>query len=315
MVKNHPPHAQPPKIIFIAGPTAAGKSFVAFELAQKLQSEIVSCDAMQVYKEMTISSDKASTEMRKTVPHHLLDVCSVEAPFSVARYRELALAAIKDILSRGKIPVVVGGSGMYMMALLDGIFEYGELSPDIREKLKGELEAEGLGALYERLSQVDPEAAKKIAPTDAFRITRALEVFEGTGEKISELQKKRDGLWGKYDIRIFGLTRGRDELYRRVEARIDEMFDKGLVEEVRAVLKKKMTLNAARLIGVPEVQGFLEGGYDLDRAKYLMKLNTRHYVKRQMTWFRKDQRIEWLTMGNSETLEEIVRKIISALNH
>ncbi len=293
-------------IYFLVGPTAVGKSAVAIELALKLNAQIIACDAMQVYREACIASDKPSADMRARVAHHLIDVVSVEEEFNVARYRSLALAAIDAIHSRGQIPLVVGGSGMYMMALLDGLFEDGE--PDTA--LRASLNARELRELQAELLQVDPLAASHITGNDRKRIVRALEVFHTTGVPISEQQKKRDGLWGKYDIRIIALDRPREELYRRVEARIDQMFEVGLVDEVKMLLGKKLSSTGSKIIGLPEVKGFLEGEYDLERAEYLMKLHTRHYVKRQMTWFRKDKRLEWAMIGVDETPKDVVARVV-----
>ncbi|MBF0331688.1 MAG: tRNA (adenosine(37)-N6)-dimethylallyltransferase MiaA [Candidatus Omnitrophica bacterium] len=297
---------KPSSVVFLVGPTAVGKSAVAIELAQKLNAEIISCDAMQVYREASIASDKPLTAMRCSVVHHLIDIVSVEEEFNVARYRSLALAAIEDIRSRGKVPLVVGGSGMYMMALLDGLFDEG--TPDAAARAR--LDAQDVKALYARLLSVDPVAAGKIKSNDKMRIVRALEIFDTTGIPISEQQKKRDGIWGKYDIRIIALERPREELYARVEARIDAMFAAGLVDEVKTLLGKKLSSTGSRIIGLPEVKGFLDGEYDLERAKYLMKLHTRHYVKRQMTWFRKDKRLEWVMLGANEAVEDIVKRIL-----
>jgi tRNA dimethylallyltransferase len=296
-------------VIFLVGPTAVGKSAVAVELAALLNAEIISSDAMQVYREAVIASDKPSLQMRVLVKHHLMDVVSVEDEFNAARYRELALVAMADIHSRGKVPLFVGGSGMYMMALLDGLFDGGEVDAAVRARLDGHITDD----LYAQLQRVDPAAAGKISPHDKKRIMRALEVFETTGVPISEQQKKRDGIWGKYDIRIIGLERRREELYSRVEARVDEMFNAGLVDEVRALCEKKLSSTGSRIIGVPEVGGFIAGEYDLDRAKYLMKLHTRHYVKRQMTWFRKDKRIEWRMVGSDETPQDVAGRILETM--
>ena len=295
-----------PRVIFLVGPTAVGKSAVAVELAAALNAEIISCDAMQVYCEAVIASDKPSVQTRAQIKHHLMDVVSVEDEFNAARYRELALAAMADIHVRGKVPLIVGGSGMYMMALLDGLFAGGEVDPDVRARLDG-CQVEDL---YAELQRVDPAAAAKISANDKKRIMRALEVFETTGVPISAQQQKRDGIWGKYDIRIIALERPREELYSRVEARVDEMFVSGLEDEVRSLCTKKLSSTGSRIIGVPEVGGFLAGEYDLVRAKYLMKLHTRHYVKRQMTWFRKDKRIEWLMLEREETPQMAADRIL-----
>ncbi|MBF0619560.1 MAG: tRNA (adenosine(37)-N6)-dimethylallyltransferase MiaA [Candidatus Omnitrophica bacterium] len=281
------------EIIFVVGPTAVGKSAYAFDLAQACQGEIVSCDAMQVYREAMIVSDKPSLAMRQAVAHHVVDVVSVEEEFSVARYRDLALKAIADIMARGKRPIICGGSGMYMMALLDGIFEGAPPAPEIREALKAEWKMHGIEPLYARLSRVDPDAARKINANDPQRIIRALEIFEATGKLISQLQKERDGLWGKYLIQVIGLTRPRAVLYARAEGRIEAMFEQGLVAEIQGLLQQRLSSTASRMIGVREIGGHLAGDYGLDRAKYLMKLNTRHYIKRQLTWFRRDDRLEW----------------------
>jgi tRNA dimethylallyltransferase len=297
-------------VIFLVGPTAVGKSAVALELAPLLNAEIISCDAMQVYREALIASDKPSLEMRERVKHHLIDVVSVEDEFNAARYRELALVSMAQIHARGRVPLVVGGSGMYMMALLDGLFEGPEADLQLRVRLSSH-EAEDL---YAELKHVDPVAAEKIAPNDKKRIMRALEVFETTGVPISEQQKKREGIWGKYDIRVIGLERPREELYRRVEVRVDEMLHRGLVDEVRSLLTKKLSSTGSKIIGVPEVKGALNGAYDLDKARELIKLHTRHYVKRQMTWFRKDKRIEWLMIGQDDTVSVVVDKIMGLLN-
>ena len=180
-------------VVFLVGPTAVGKSAVAVDLAEFLHAEIISCDSMQVYREAVIASDKPSLVMRARVVHHLIDVVSVEDEFNVARYRELAVLAMAEIHARGKVPLIVGGSGMYMMALLDGLFEGGEVDPDVRAGL----EARSTEDLYAQLNRVDPVAASKISVNDKKRIGRALEVFATTGLPMSEQQKKRDGIWGR----------------------------------------------------------------------------------------------------------------------
>jgi tRNA dimethylallyltransferase len=203
-----------------------------------------------------------------------------------------------------------------MMAVLDGLFEGGGPDIDVRKRLSREAQGSGLPTLYVRLKSLDPMAADKISPNDLMRIVRALEVIEVTGLPMSTMQKKRDGLWdaGAEDIRIFVLNRERDELYRRVEARVAKMFDHGLVDEVRAVLAKKISPTAARLIGIPEVQGFLAGGYGLAEAQELMQRNTRHYVKRQLTWFRKEKRAEWIEISEGEGTAAVADRIMDLIH-
>jgi len=293
-------------LIFIVGPTACGKSAIATELGRSIDGEIISCDALQVYREIDIASDKPSAEVRRLLPHHLIDIVSVTEDFNVAHYRHWAIDAIEDISKRGKRTLIVGGSGMYMSILLDGIFEGMPVNEELKQELTEELSQKGPAFLHERLIQLDPLAAKKIHPNDPQRILRALMVVQSTGEPLSALQQKREGLWGTRPIQIFALNRPREELYQRVEARIDAMFEKGLVEEIRAIASLPLSQTAQKLIGIPEVMGYLKDEYELERAKYLMKLNTRHYVKRQLTWFRRDKRLTWIDMAPGQSNQEIV---------
>jgi tRNA dimethylallyltransferase len=202
---------------------------------------------------------------------------------------------------------------MYMSVLLDGIVE-GIVADDVlRQQLTRELAQKGQAFMHERLKVLDPQAAGKIHPNDPQRIIRALEVTLSTGQPFSQLQPKREGLWGTMPIKLFALNRPREELYRRVEARIDEMFTKGLVDEIKQVASMPLGLTASKIIGIPEVMGHLKGAYDLERAKYLMKLHTRHYVKRQLTWFRRDKRIEWIDIAAGQTVEQIAEIITGGL--
>ena len=229
--------------------------------------------------------------------------------FNVARYREFAASAIQDIQARGKIPLVIGGSGMYMSLLLDGIFEGTAPEEDLREELTKEERAKGLGFLHERLKALDPQAAAKIHPNDPQRIIRALEVALSTGQPLSRLQEKREGLWGKIPIKIFALNRPRQELYQRAEARVDDMFAKGLLEEIKQVSALPLSITARKIIGIPEIMGYFKGEYDLERAKYLMKLHTRHYIKRQLTWFRRDKRLTWIDISPDQSAAQVANLI------
>ncbi len=293
------------RIIFIVGPTGVGKSALGLALARKFNGAIVSCDAMQVYREVNIACDKPSHEARATVPHFMVDAASVTEEYNVAQYAKAANIAIETVLKEDKVPIVVGGSGMYVSVLLDGIFDAVYKDEALRERL---LLQEPL-KLHQELAAKDPQAAGKIHPHDLRRLVRALEVFQVAGRPISELQQNRTGLWGKYAITIVGLYRERSVLYAMAEERIDRMFAQGLVEEARSVCALPLSRTAKTVIGIPEVQGYLNGEYDLERAKYLMKLNTRHYVKRQLTWFRRDKRIEWIDI-DGESMEHIVERIL-----
>ena len=302
-----------PSVIFIVGPTAVGKSDIGLKLAQHINAEIVCCDAMQVYRDINIASDKPSPQAQACIPHHLVDIIPVTEEFNVAQYRQLAATAIQDIMNRGRTPLIVGGSGMYMSVLLDGIFEGVVVNEDLRQELSQELLTKGQTFMHERLKALDSQAAAKIHPNDPQRIIRALEVALSTGKSISSLQTKREGLWGQMPIQLFALNRPREELYQRAEARIEEMFAKGLLEEIKQVSTLPLSLTARKIIGIPEVSGYLNGEYDLERAKYLMKLNTRHYVKRQLTWFRRDKRLTWIDVASDQSASDVAGIILKRI--
>jgi tRNA dimethylallyltransferase len=282
-----------PKVIFLVGPTAIGKTDISLVLAEKLKAEIISCDSMQVYKGMDILTSKPGLKMRKKIPHHLIDAVSVDKEYNVSQYRTQALKKISQIHRKGKTPLFVGGSGLYMSVVIDGIFKAKAESPQVRQRLYRQAEKFGSAKLYAKLLDVDPQAAAKIHPNDTRRIIRALEVFMVTGKPISRLQTTRKGLSDKYDIEIFALDMPREELYRRIDARVDKMFELGLEEEVKKLLRQNLSRTARSAIGINEIKGYLDGRYGLEEARRLIKINSRHYAKRQLTWFRKDKRIVW----------------------
>jgi len=302
------------KIIVLVGPTAAGKSMIAFELAKRINAEIVSCDSMQVYKELNIASDKVPKSIRKRIFHHLIDVVSVSKNYNVSDYRKQAIKAIENIHDKGKLPLVVGGSGLYMKVLLDGIFEDGRSNTRTRKRLYALAEKYGKKYLYRRLLKVDSKAAGKIHPHDLRRIVRALEVYETTKKPISQQQKNTEGLYKDYDIKLFGLNIDRDKLYAKINQRVDEMFKKGLVKEIKKVLNKKLSLAARKIIGIQEILGFLSGKFSGEEALELIKRNTRRYAKRQLTWFRKEKRINWIQIKEKQKPVLVAKKIITLLN-
>ena len=298
------------KIIFIVGPTAVGKSDVAYSLAKRINGEIISCDSMQVYKELRVVTSKPSARMLKTAAHHLIGCVSVTEEFDVARFNTLALEAIRAIHARDHIPIVVGGSGLYMQILLDGIFPAAPKNEDIRNDLKDQARRHGSEYLYKKLQKVDSRAALRIHPNDARRIIRALEVYKTRREPISSLRKKRRGLWGTYDIKAVALTMDRDALYRRINQRVDDMFARGAVKEIEHLQGVPLSPMAERLIGLREIRGFLDGSYDEAHARELIKLNTRRFAKRQLTWFRKEKRLEWITVQENDTVKDITDKLM-----
>ena len=303
-----------PRIIFLVGPTAVGKSETAVCLAKRINAEIISCDSMQVYKGMDIITSKPPLASRRIIPHHLLSVISSAQEYSAFRYYKDASPKIKEILRRGKTPLIAGGTGLYMSILIDGIFKSAKPLEAIRNRLYKQAEELGSEYLYKRLKDIDPEAAAKIHPHDTKRIIRALEVFAATGQAISKLQKQRRGLGQEYDIKVFGLDMPREKLCKRIDERVEKMFNQGLVAEVKRLLKLKLSKTAAYAIGIKETKGYLDGTYDLEAAKRLVKRNTRLYAKRQLTWFRKDKRINWINIGDKEKPAGIAKRIYNIIN-
>lgn len=302
------------KIIILVGPTAVGKSSVAICLAKKIGAEIISCDSMQVYRKMDIITSKAGTAQRKKIKHHLLDVIDPGKEYNVAKYRKDALLICEKILWQGKFPLFVGGTGLYYSIIIDGLFPAVPEDKSIRGKLLKRLAAKGSGYLYQRLVKTDPESARKIHPHDSKRIIRALEVYLKTGKPISVLQKTRVGLGPEYEIKIFGLNSDRRFLYKKIDQRVDRMFRAGLAKEVRGLVKNKLSKTAACAIGIRELQGYFNGQYPLAEAKRLIQRNSRRYAKRQLTWFRKDKRIQWINIKSTESPAQITLKLWKKLS-
>ncbi len=301
------------QIIFITGPTAVGKTDTAIVLAKKIGAEIISCDSMQVYKGMDIITSKPTARQRRGVRHHLIGVVPVNREYNVSAYRRAAEVAVKDIIKRGSIPLFVGGTGLYVSVLVDGIFQDQAPSENIRLELYAEAQAKGSANLHAKLQLVDPQSAIKIHPHDTKRIVRALEVFTATGKPISVLQQQRSGLADKYDLRMFCLSADRQALYARIDARVERMLADGLIEEVRKLLKRKLSKTASYAIGIKELAGYLSGEYNLEQAKRLMQRNSRWYAKRQLTWFRKDKRIIWISLGPQDNAQSVAQRIIQQM--
>ena len=297
----------------MVGPTAIGKSHIAMSLARKLNAEIISLDSMQVYKGMDILSAKPSASMRKKIRHHLVGIIAPSRSFNAADYRKAAARSIKEIIKRKKIPLLVGGCGLYMSALLDGIFAEKAKDKAIRARLEQEAQKKGKGALYKRLRAVDPVAALKIHPNDLRRVVRALEVYEKCGTPISELQKKRKGITAEYNVRVFGLNMERAVLYSRINKRVEDMFNEGLLKEERRLLKGRLSRTASAAIGIREFKEYFDEKHSLEETRAAIQHNSRQYAKRQLTWFKKDKRVEWLQIKNKDTARNITGRILKAL--
>ena len=278
-------------VVFLVGPTASGKTSLSLKLAKKLNAEIISCDSMCVYKDMDILTSKPTKRDRGKVKHHLIDIISPGKEFSVAEYRRLALEAIEGIFKRSKTPLFVGGSGLYVKAIVDGLFPSGKKDLAFRKRQDQLARKYGNVYLHNKLKRIDPASAKKIHPNNLRRVIRALEVYYTEKKRPSELKRKTEPLG--YKFKIFGLKIERERLYSNIDERVEEMFRQGLIEEVKRLSKKRLSVTARNALGYKEVLGYLKGKYSLEDAKYLLKRNTRHFAKRQLTWFRADERILW----------------------
>ncbi|MBW1819832.1 MAG: tRNA (adenosine(37)-N6)-dimethylallyltransferase MiaA [Deltaproteobacteria bacterium] len=291
-----------PKLIIISGPTAAGKTDVALELAEPLGGEIISADAMQVYKHMDIGTAKPAPEQLARVPHHLIDVVAPDEPFSAAIFRTMADAVIQGLHEKGRLSFVVGGTGLYIKALIRGLFPAPEQDETIRKRLRDEAKTSGSDVLYARLQQVDPAAAGKLHPNDTYRIIRALEVHELTAQPISQLQASHGFQDRRYRILWIGLTLDRDILYDRIDQRVDLMLASGLLEEVKQLLDQgySSNLKSMRSIGYRHMADHLEQGVAWDETVRLLKRDTRRFAKRQLTWLRAYPEIQWMEPGDRE---------------
>jgi tRNA dimethylallyltransferase len=300
------------RVLVILGPTCVGKTQVSLKLADILKGEIVSFDSRQIYKYMDVGTAKPSKEDRSRFRHHLIDLISPDEKFTAADYGKKARQIIREIAGRNRQPIAVGGSGLYLRALMEGFFKGPEADERIRRKLEREAQEFGGPHLFRRLRETDPEAAERIHPNDLVRIVRALEVYEITGKTISLLQ--REGDYEQFPVRFvqIGLNIERSELYRRIDRRVEEMISAGLPEEVKALKRKGFSprLRSLKTVGYQELFAYLEGEVDLPTAVENIKLNTRHYAKRQLTWFRKVEDVTWLDVED----DQLIRKILSCFS-
>ncbi len=295
-------------ILVIAGPTASGKTAVGIELAQRLNGEIVSADARQIYRFMDIGTAKPTAEERAAARHHLIDFVTPDKDYSAGQFAEDASVVIEDILSRGKVPIVVGGAGLYIRALFDGFSPMPKIPMEIRTRLKKE-GRDCLLKLYKRLCEVDPEWAAKIQATDTQRILRGLEVYEVSGKPLSEHQKVPPTPPIRQAASYFGLSWEREALYDRINARACLMLENGLIEETASLRDRGYTpdLNALNAFGYREIFQYLDGETTLDRALANLQQGTRRYAKRQMTFFRKNERIVWVDGSDGGVADAIVQ--------
>lgn len=290
-----------------------GKTALSIEIAKRVHGEIVSADSMQIYKEMDIGSAKPTKEEMEGIPHYLLDFVSPKERYSVADYKKEATKAIEEILKKGKTPIVVGGTGLYIDALIYNI-DYPEIEFDetYRKQLERRVEQEGLPSLYEEANQIDEQAMKRISPNDQKRILRVLEVYHQTGKTKTEQELMSRQKEVPYDYQVYALTMPREQLYDRINKRVDIMLEQGLVEEVKKILETYPEIpTAIQALGYKEIKEYLEGNVEKEEAIETIKQETRRYAKRQLTWFRKNKQTKWLDANQDK---ENIKIILEGMN-
>lgn len=305
-------------VLVIVGPTCSGKTHLSLKLAQSIPGEIISADSRQIYKYLDIGTAKQSSQELEKVKHHLINILDPSDKYNASVFEKDAERIIDTLIKKSKIPIVVGGSGLYIQALIDGIFNTAEKDEEYRKELHQKRNELGNKFLHEELKKVDPQSADKMLPQNWKRVMRALEVFHLTSEPIWKHHKKQSAKGAKerkFNFKQFGLNWDRELLYKNIDKRVDEMIAKGFVDEVKNILNKgyDRNLNSLNTVGYKEIIEHLEGNLTLERTVDLIKRNTRHYAKRQLTWFRKDKRIQWFDIRDFEELDQVAEKIIHSL--
>ena len=299
-----------PKVIVICGPTASGKTTLSIQLAQKINGEIISSDSMQIYKDMNIGTAKPDQQEMQGIKHYLLDFVEPNQRYSVADYKKDAENAIEDILQKGKVPIIVGGTGLYVDSLIYGI-EYPniEFDENYRKELERRVEKEGLEKLYEKAKKIDPQAMKKISRNDQKRILRVLEIYNATGKTKTEQEIESRKNEVKYDYRVFAINMDREKLYDRINKRVDIMIQKGLIEEVENLLKKYNEFpTAMQGLGYKEVVEYIQGKVLKEDMIENIKRESRRYAKRQITWFKKNKQTIWIEPQDLQKILDEIHK-------
>jgi len=299
------------RVIVITGPTCSGKSYLGLKLAQLINGEIISADSRQIYKKLSAGTAKPSATDLQKVKHHFIDILNPDEDYDTNKFSIQAEKVINEIQEKNKTAVVVGGSGLYIKALIDGIIESADKDEDLREKLLSKKEKYGVEFLYNELKKVDPVSAEKMLPQNWKRVIRALEVYHLTGRPIWQHHINQNKI-PKFNFYQIGLNWDREILYRRIEERVDEMIEIGLVEEVKRILDNgyDKNLNSLNTVGYKEIISFLDNEITLDRAIELIKRNTRRYAKRQLTWFKADERIKWYNVSSQEDIDDLILQLI-----
>lgn len=307
MSKEQNQSVQKQKLLVLLGPTAVGKTALSLELAQTFQAEIISGDSMQVYRGMDIGTAKASSAERALVPHHLIDIRDPDQSYAVSDFQEECQQAIEAIAARGRLPFIVGGTGLYIQSVVYG-YRFSQAGQDdqYRQEMQEYAEQHGVQALHDRLRQVDPESAARIHMNNTRRVIRALEIYHLTGRTMTDYLAEQDRE-SPYQLCLLGLTMERERLYRRIEERIDLMIEEGLIGEVQDLLERGYApgLISMQGLGYKEIIGYLSGEYTREHAIYLLKRNTRRFAKRQLSWFRQMREIEWIDVTDREKFVSI----------
>jgi tRNA dimethylallyltransferase len=283
-----------PAAVALIGPTGSGKTDLLVELSRRIPIEVINCDSMQVYRELRILSQAPSAAVMRRVKHHGVGILPVSREYSAARFVEHARKLVPGILKRGRLPVIAGGTGLYLNSLVDGLFDGPEAQPEVRGRLYARAEKEGAPVLHGELERIDPAAAAKIHPNDTRRIVRALEVIETSGETFSALKARRKGVWNEWAVAIWGLNWERSELYDRIDRRVPIMIRSGAKAEAERLGKKRLSRTAAACLGLEEMQAWSCGWMTREQVVAQVQMNTRRYAKRQITWFKRDERIHWI---------------------
>lgn len=303
-----------PLVVVVLGPTASGKTSLGIEIAEKLGGEIVSADSMQIYENMDIATAKPTADELSRVKHHLIGFVPVGEKFSVAKYKEKATEAIDDIISRGKLPIVVGGTGFYIDTLVKNTEFLDYEDSGVRNKLEAKCESDGIETLYNELKEIDPKAAEKLHINDNKRIIRALEVYYTTGKTITEQDEASHLIESKYRWCLIGLNaKDRQYLYDRINLRVDIMVKEGLIEEAVNFFSSEVSATAAQAIGYKELKPYIDSLVSLDEALEKLKMESRRYAKRQLTWFRRNPDINWLEI-DAMTKDELINSAYEIIN-
>ncbi|MDP2647122.1 MAG: tRNA (adenosine(37)-N6)-dimethylallyltransferase MiaA [Desulfobacterales bacterium] len=306
------PDPTKPKIVVICGPTGVGKTAVAVDLAPLFHGEIIGADSMQVYRHMDIGTAKPGARELKAVPHHMIDMVDPDGAVDAARYAQTARNKITDLHRRHVLPFVVGGTGLYIKALLHGLFAAREVAPEIRSRLKAEAALLGSKALHRRLCECDPQAAEKIHAHDAYRIIRALETFEATGKPLSGYHNEHRFAGNPYSVLKIGLTLDRKTLYERIEKRTERMMAAGFIDEVKNLMAMGYApgLNSMQALGYRHISGYLAGRWSEEEMLRTLTRDTRRYAKRQLTWFKKDAAVIWKQPDQTEDIKHLVENFL-----